>query len=35
MVREDTARVYLGEMVLALEYLHSVGIIHRCAPLRC
>eukprot|EP00741_Cyanophora_paradoxa_P014246 tig00020800_g13740.t2 len=26
---EETARQYVGELVLALAYLHSVGIIHR------
>lgn len=26
---EDTARFYVAEMVLALEHLHSKGIIHR------
>jgi hypothetical protein len=30
MVLEDAARVYLAQIVLALEYLHSHGIIHRC-----
>lgn len=26
---EETAQFYIAEMVLALEYLHSEGIIHR------
>jgi len=26
---EDAVRVYAAEMVLALEHLHSVGIVHR------
>lgn len=26
---EDTVRFYLAEMILALEHLHSHGIIHR------
>lgn len=25
----ETSRFYLGELVLALEYLHSEGIVHR------
>lgn len=26
---EDVARIYVAETVLALEYLHGVGVIHR------
>ncbi|KAK4778993.1 hypothetical protein SAY86_006521 [Trapa natans] len=26
---EDVARVYIAEVVLALEYLHSLGVVHR------
>lgn len=29
LIMEDTARFYVAEMVLALEHLHSKGIIHR------
>ena len=31
MFMEDVARVYLAELVLALEHVHSLGIIYRCA----
>ncbi len=27
---ENAAQFYTAEIVLALEYLHSKGIIHRC-----
>jgi serine/threonine protein kinase len=26
---EDVARIYIAETVLALEYLHGLGIVHR------
>ncbi|XP_077232836.1 putative serine/threonine protein kinase IREH1 isoform X2 [Tasmannia lanceolata] len=26
---EDVARIYIAEVVLALEYLHSLGVVHR------
>ena len=29
LVLEEAARVYLAEIVLALEYLHNRGIVHR------
>lgn len=29
MLREDAVRIYAAEIVLALEYLHSLDIIHR------
>ena len=29
---ESMARVYVAEAVLALEYLHSHDIVHRCVP---
>jgi serine/threonine protein kinase len=29
LILEDVARFYVAEMVLALEHLHSLGIIHR------
>ena len=28
-LEEDWAKVYIAEIVLALEYLHSQGIVHR------
>ncbi|XP_002968173.2 probable serine/threonine protein kinase IRE [Selaginella moellendorffii] len=28
-LEEDMARVYIAELVLALEYLHSLGVVHR------
>ncbi|KAF8406405.1 hypothetical protein HHK36_008492 [Tetracentron sinense] len=28
-LEEDVARIYIAELVLALEYLHSQGIVHR------
>ncbi|KAG6545725.1 hypothetical protein Mapa_012686 [Marchantia paleacea] len=28
-LEEDVARVYIAELVLALEYLHSLGVVHR------
>ncbi|KAL8153950.1 hypothetical protein V2J09_011710 [Rumex salicifolius] len=28
-LEEDVARIYIAELVLALEYLHSNGIVHR------
>lgn len=31
MFLEDTARFYLAELVLAIEHVHSLGIIYRCA----
>jgi serine/threonine protein kinase len=30
----ELCRFYLGEVVLALEYLHAEGIVHRGATLR-
>lgn len=36
MVMEDAARIYIAEIILAIEYLHAHGIIHRdlkvCTP---
>jgi serine/threonine protein kinase len=29
LLQEDAARVYLGQLVLALEHMHSEGVIHR------
>jgi serine/threonine protein kinase len=29
MFSEDVARFYLAELVLALEHIHSLGIIYR------
>lgn len=31
---EDTVRLYICEMALALDYLRSQHIIHRCVPAR-
>eukprot|EP00850_Spirogloea_muscicola_P012185 SM000078S22044 [mRNA] locus=s78:84700:92524:- [translate_table: standard] len=28
-LEEDMARVYIAELVMALEYLHSLGVVHR------
>ncbi|KDR13585.1 Ribosomal protein S6 kinase alpha-4 [Zootermopsis nevadensis] len=28
-ISEDEARVYLAEVILAIEHLHRIGIIHR------
>ncbi|XP_019158582.1 PREDICTED: probable serine/threonine protein kinase IRE4 [Ipomoea nil] len=28
-LEEDVARIYIAELVLALDYLHSLGILHR------
>ncbi|XP_010540353.1 PREDICTED: probable serine/threonine protein kinase IRE4 isoform X2 [Tarenaya hassleriana] len=28
-LEEDVARIYIAELVLALEYLHSLGVVHR------
>ena len=29
LMLEDAAKVYLGEIVLALEHMHSLGVLHR------
>lgn len=29
LIREHEARFYVGEMVLAIEFLHNMGIVHR------
>jgi hypothetical protein len=29
LVREEAARVYLGQVVLALEHMHAQGVLHR------
>lgn len=29
MLLESVAKIYAAEMVLAIEHLHSLGIIHR------
>ncbi len=34
LLREDAVRVYAAEIVLAIEYLHSRDIIHRCVGVR-
>lgn len=34
LILEDTARFYIAEMVLAIEHLHSRGIIHRDLKVR-
>ena len=31
---ENVVRFYVAELALGLEYLHSRGIVHRCAD-RC
>ena len=31
---ESRARFYIGEIILALEYLHGFGIVFRSVPLR-
>ena len=30
MFMEDTAIFYISEIILAIEHLHSLGIIYRC-----
>ncbi len=32
---EEVAKVYIAETVLALEYLHASGIVHRDLKVRC
>lgn len=34
LILEDHARFYIGEMVLALEFLHLKGIVHRDLKVR-
>ena len=28
-IDEDSARFYVADMILALEYIHSMGVVHR------